>query len=361
MSTRGSDGWRLAAALAAIGAVTLVLGTVLGTTNASTVSTTYLLVVPLVAATSRLRVAVITSVTAMLCLNFFFLPPIGTFTISDPQNWIALVAFIAVSLMASRLTAVAQARTDEALSRRDELTRLFDLSRDVLLITDSREALSVLARSIARRFDLEFVAVALPRAGEWEIHQAGGEPVALDPRQLSSAYAAAQTSLEFDAYARTYAGHRTISANGREIRLVPLRIGTRPIGVLAAAGRPVEAGTLDTLAGVVAIAVERAYFLEQLKTTLLASLSHDLRTPLTAISVAASNLKGPELTRRRASGAERPDPVRGGAIDAAVRERPRYGPHRRGRRRPGLALDPSFGDRRHRARAGGARAAGPSG
>ena len=308
MSTRGSEAWRLAAALGAIGAVTLVLGPVLGTSNASTVSTTYLLVVLLVAATSRLRVAVITSVTAMLCLNFFFLPPTGTFTISEPQNWIALVAFIAVSLMASRLSAVAQARTDEALSRRDELARLFDLGRDVLLITDSREALSILARSIARRFDLEFVAVALPRAGEWEIHQAGGEPVALDPRQLSSAYAAAQTSLEFDAYARTYAGHRTISVNGRDIRLVPLRIGTRPIGVLAAAGRPVEAGTLDTLAGVVAIAVERAYFLEQLKagelarqseqlkTTLLASLSHDLRTPLTAISVAASNLKGLELT-----------------------------------------------------------------
>ena len=91
------------------------------------------------------------------------------------------------------------------------------------------------------------------------------------------------------------------------IRLVPLRVGTRPIGVLAAAGRPVEPGTLDTLAGVVAIAIERAQFLEerkageltrqseQLKTALLASLGHDLRTPLTAIRVAASNLKLPEL------------------------------------------------------------------
>jgi two-component system sensor histidine kinase KdpD len=95
---------------------------------------------------------------------------------------------------------------------------------------------------------------------------------------------------------------------GRAVRLVPLRVGTKPIGVLAAGGRPVEAGTLDTLAGVVAIAIERAHLLEerkageltrqseQLKTALLASLSHDLRTPLTAISVAASNLKTLELT-----------------------------------------------------------------
>jgi two-component system, OmpR family, sensor histidine kinase KdpD len=83
---------------------------------------------------------------------------------------------------------------------------------------------------------------------------------------------------------------------------------TRPIGILAAAGRPVEPGTLDTLAGLVALAVERAHFLEQmkaseltrqsdqLKTALLASISHDLRTPLTAIAVAAGNLKMPDLT-----------------------------------------------------------------
>ena len=89
---------------------------------------------------------------------------------------------------------------------------------------------------------------------------------------------------------------------------MPLRVGTKPIGVLAAAGRPVEPGTLDTLGGVVAIAIERAHLLEerkageltrqseQLKTALLASLSHDLRTPLTAIRVAASNIKASGLT-----------------------------------------------------------------
>ena len=245
----------------------------------------------------------VTSLVAMLSFNFFFLPPVGALTIADPQNWVALFAFLAVSLVASNLSAVARTRTQEAVGRRDELARLFDLSRDVLVMTDSREAIAILARSIARRFDMEFVAIALPRADDWEVFEAGARTIALDKRQLSNAFAAAQTSLEFDAYARTYAGHRTMTIDGRTIRLVPLRVGTKPIGLLAATGRPIEAGTLDTLAGVVAIAIERAQFLEErkageltrqseeLKTALLASLGHDLRTPLTAIRVAASNIK----------------------------------------------------------------------
>ena len=219
--------------------------------NAATVSTTYLMVV----LARRGDLAPVgrrghLSVAAMLCLNFFFLPPVGTFTIADPQNWVALFAFLAVSLVASNLSAVARAHgREEAVGRRDELARLFDLSRDVLMMTDSREALSVLARSIARRFDLEFVAVAVPRDGDWDVHEAGARTIELDRRQLSNAFAAAQATLEFDAYARTYAGHRTMTVDGHVVRLVPLRVGTKPIGVLAAAGRPVEAGTLDTLAG----------------------------------------------------------------------------------------------------------------
>jgi hypothetical protein len=148
--------------------------------NAATASTTYLMVVLVVAATSRLRVAVVTSIASMLCLNFFFLPPVGTFTIADPQNWVALFAFLAVSLVASNLSAVARTRTQEALGRRDELARLFDLSRDVLLMTESREALTVLARSIARRFDLAFVAVAVPRDEQWDVYEAGARQTALD-------------------------------------------------------------------------------------------------------------------------------------------------------------------------------------
>lgn len=308
------DWWRLAAALAAIASVTAVLRW-LAVSNAGTVSTSYLMVVLVVAATSRLLVAIVTSIAAMLCLNFFFLPPIGNLTIAEPHNWVALFAFLAVSLVASHLSAVAHARTEEAVGRRDELARLFDLSRDVLMMTDSPEAaLAVLARSVARRFDLDFVAVALPHKDDWNVFEAGTGHLDLDRRELTKALASALASLEFDAHARTYAGHRTMTVGRRDIRLVPLRVGTKPIGILVAAGRPVEAGTLDALAGVVAIAIERAQFLEerkaseltrqseQLKTALLASLGHDLRTPLTAIRVAASNIVAPGLTREDRAG-----------------------------------------------------------
>jgi two-component system, OmpR family, sensor histidine kinase KdpD len=283
---------RLAAALGAVAAVTLIYVKWLHVSNAATVSTTFLTIVLFVAATSRLWIAVVTSFAAMLCFNFFFLPPVGTFTIAEPQNWVALFAFLTVSLVASNLSAIARARTEEAVGRRNELSRLFDLSRDVLLMTDSREAISLLARSIAARFDLDYVAIALSRGSEWDVFEGGKSSLSID----------------FDAYTGPEALHRTDIVDGHTVRFTPLRFGTKPIGSLAVAGRPIETGTLDTLAGVVAIAVERAHFLEErkaaeltrqseeLKTALLASLGHDLRTPLTAIRVAASNLNASWMT-----------------------------------------------------------------
>lgn len=289
---------------------TALLGVALHVSNAATVSTTYLLIVLVVATLSRLWVAVATSMLAMFCFNFFFLPPVGTVTIADPQNWVALFAFLFVSLTASHLSDVARTRTEEAVARRDELARLFDLSRDVLVMTDSREAMAWLARSVARRFDLDHVAIALPRADEWDVFDANPDLVTLEPTQLTHAFAAAHTRLEFDARARTYVGHQAIVIGDRTVKLVPLRVGTRPVGLMAVTGRPVEPGTLDALAGVVAIGIERAQLLEErrtaevtrkseeLKSALLASLGHDLRTPLTAIRIAAGNIKSTWLGER---------------------------------------------------------------
>lgn len=295
------------ASLVALATVTLVYARWLHVTNGTIVALTFLFVVLITAATSRLRVAVLTSIASMLLFNFFFLPPVGTWTIADPQNWVALFVFLAVSLVASRLSHVARTRTDEAVSRRDELARLFDLSRDVLVMTATPDAVTHLARAIALRFDLAFLALALPGPSGWSVVAAGDDSVHLPDGELTAAFEAAKRSIEFDAHARTYAGHRSTEVQGRTVRLVPLRSGTTPIGLLAASGRPVEPGTLDTLAGIVAIAIERMRFLEErksaeltrqseeLKTALLASLGHDLRTPLTAIRVAAGNLKAPWL------------------------------------------------------------------
>ncbi len=300
----------LAAALSSIACLTAIYATLLKISNTTTVALTFLLAITIVAATTRLWIAVTTSFFAMLCFNFFFLPPVGTFAIADPQNWVALSAFLAVSLVASHLSSAASARAQEAVARRDELARLFDLSRDILLMTDSSEAIALLARFISRRFELDYVAICLPRAADWDVFEAGALELELDRNQLSQAFSGPERALETDARARMDIGHRTMVASGETVRLVPLRLGTRPLGLLASAGREIEAGTLDALGGVAAIAIERAHFLEErksaelarqseeLKSALLASLGHDLRTPLTAIRVAASNLQASWLTER---------------------------------------------------------------
>jgi two-component system, OmpR family, sensor histidine kinase KdpD len=297
---------RLTAALVALGAVTFVYADWLHVTNATTIALSFLLIVLVVATASRLWVAVATSLAAMLAFNFFFLPPVGTLTIADPHNWVALFAFITVSLVASNLSSMARARMDEAVARRDEMTRLFDVSRDVLLITDSREALSRLAAAVARRFDLDYTAICLPQSGDWDIASGGVLELELDRRELSRAFE--HLAAPEDPDARAMVTPRGLSVGGHTVTLVPLRLGAKAMGLLAIAGRLPEAGALDAVGGVAAIAIERAHFLEELKTAdlarqgqelksaLLASLAHDLRTPLTAIRVAASNLQASWLT-----------------------------------------------------------------
>src|SRR5262249_28589056 len=151
-----------------------------------------------------------------------------------------------------------------------------------------------------------YVAIALPRMGDWDLFEAGEETIELDKSTLTTAFASAR--LGGNASDPAQSGHQVVTADAHIVQIVPLPVGAKPIGLFAGAGRLLEAGTLDTLAGVVAIAIERAQFLEerksaeltrqseQLKTALLASLGHDLRTPLTAIRVAAANVKAAWLT-----------------------------------------------------------------
>jgi two-component system sensor histidine kinase KdpD len=295
--------WHVVAGAAAVVLVTAAYVGPLHVTNPTVASLSFLLIVLLISAASSLRVAVTVSVLAVLALNYFFMPPVGTFHLEDPINWVALGAFLTVSVVGSRLSLVARTRADEATARRDELGRLFDLSRDILLTTDSREAVDDLARHMARRFGFEFVGICLPAPDGWRVH-GSNDAVTLDRSDLDQALATARGALEFDAHTRSYGGHRILSlAEGRAVTLVPLRLGVRAVGLLAAGGRTVDPGTLDAIAGLAAIAIERAKMLEErqdserlrqgaeLKSALLASLGHDLKTPLTAITVAAGNLR----------------------------------------------------------------------
>jgi len=296
-----ADGRKLVVGVVGIVGLTLFFHQWPQVANAATVALSFLVVVLLVAATARLWVAVTTSFVAMLSFNFFFLPPVGTLTISDPQNWIALMAFLAVALVASNLSAVARTRTQEALMRRDEVGKLFDLSRDVLLITDSEAANSSLAGFIARRFELDYVAICLPAGRDWTIFEshAAGAP---NPDELTAAFNTGRNN-DGQLAVASGVGHRMVVWAGDAVQVVPLRLGAKAIGLLATRGRSIDAGTLDAIAGLTALAIERAQFLderkaaefarrsEELKSALLASLGHDLRTPLTAIRVAADNLE----------------------------------------------------------------------
>ena len=268
----------------------------------TTVALALLLVVLATATFGRLWIATVTAIAATVAFNFFFLPPLGTLTIADAQNWIALFAFLVVAVIASNLSAAVQARAREAIARRNEVTRLFDLTRDVLLTTETSGAIEALARHVARRFELVKVAICLPAEQGWRRYQGASEDLVIDDGTLNMALAKARGVVEFDARQRAYGGHMR-AGPAEDISIVPLRHGTKAVGLLAASSSTLDIGALDALAGVVAIAIERAQFLAErdaaelvkqkadLAATLLASLSHDLRTPLTAIRVAVENLR----------------------------------------------------------------------
>ena len=298
-----------ALSLAGIATVVVVLRVLLDVTNPTTGALTLLLVVLATATRSRLTIAIATSIAAMLAFNFFFLPPVHTLTISEPHNLVALLVFLAVAAIASTLSSAARDRAHEAESRRLEVDRLFDLSRDILLMTDSEGALVALTRHVARRFELAAVAICLPSTNGWDIHQ-GGEREVEPPRELlDHTLARLRGALEYDARERAYGGHvRAPGQRGETITLVPLRLGTRPVGLLATDTSALAVGTLDALGGVVAIAIERANFLRERKaaealsqradltSALLASFSHDLRTPLTTVRMAVANLQGTDVS-----------------------------------------------------------------
>jgi two-component system sensor histidine kinase KdpD len=163
---RGRDWRQLIVALCAVGLISITYLRWLPVTNATIVALTYLLVVLLVAASSHLWVAVITSCVAMALFNFFFLPPVGTWRIADPENWVALVAFLTVSLVGSRLSAAARDREAIAIER----AQFLEERKGAELARQGEELKSALLASLAHDLRTPLTAIRVAASnlqGTW--------------------------------------------------------------------------------------------------------------------------------------------------------------------------------------------------
>lgn len=122
-------------------AITLVLAPVQTSINSTTVALTFLLIVLFVALFWGSRPALLAAVLSMLSLNFFFLPPLYTFSISHQQNWVALIVFFTTALVVGQLSARAKRRAEEAEAARREIERLYSELRDAFERASEAEAL----------------------------------------------------------------------------------------------------------------------------------------------------------------------------------------------------------------------------
>jgi len=274
---------RILLALAFVAATTFVFSRLIPV-NSTTVGFLYLVVVLAIATAGGLVESTIASVAAMLCFNFFFFPPVGTFTIADPRNWVALFAFLATSLTASQLSARAKRRTNEAVERQHELERLYALSRALLLTDPTRPIANQIVQNIARAF--EFSAVALYDRANNEIYRAAdGDVSAIEAKLKEAALRSSSFRDESSGFIVT-----------------PVRLGGQPIGSLAIRTVSLSDAALQSLLNLVAIGLERALAQEtvnraevarrseELKSTLLDAVAHEFKTPLTSLKAVTTEL-----------------------------------------------------------------------
>jgi len=274
---------RIAIVLLVIAAITFI-GFQVIKVNASTIGFAYLVAILFVAARWGLAESLSASVAAVACFNYYFLPPIGTFTIADPQNWVALFAFLATSITGSHFSTQAKRRAQEAMDRQREMEKLYALSRSILLIDPAHPTPKQLAMHIAQSFEVSAVALYDRESGE--LYRSGPHDFAYPNDQLRQA-AFQGTSF------RDEATHTIVTA---------IRLGAQPIGSLGLQGLDLSDSALQGLSNLVAIGLERTRAQEaasraaaarqsdELKSTLLDALAHEFKTPLTSIKAASTSL-----------------------------------------------------------------------
>src|ERR1700688_5080242 len=210
---------RYAAALAAVLAITYFYKD-RHQFSLTTVAFTYLLAILGVSTLWGLAVSVFMSLAATLAYNYYFLPPVGTFTISDPQNWVALVTFLATSVLASDLSTRARNQAAEANRRRHEVERLYRFSQRLLSAGNPIELLNAIPRQIVETFEVG--AAALFLLDKQKVYRSGMNLPQLDAAFLKAVVA--REELEIDAE--------------RSVCFAPLRLGSPLPGPQGLFGSP---------------------------------------------------------------------------------------------------------------------------
>jgi two-component system, OmpR family, sensor histidine kinase KdpD len=255
--------------------------------NQTTVALTFLLAILAVSAVWGMTASVFMSVLAMLSFNYFFLPPVGTFTVSDPQNWVALFAFLVTSITGSQLSARIRKEADEAHQRRREVERLYRFSRQLLGEGNVIQLMNAIPDYIVECFEAGAAELFLPQKDKF--YRSGFGAAHLDEEKMRTAFLRDEVTVdpEHGAY------------------FIPVRLGVRPIGSLGVSGAQLSRQSVEAVGTLVAIAIERARAVEQLgqteaerqgerlKSALLDSITHDFRTPLTSMKAAVSSLLSP--------------------------------------------------------------------
>lgn len=253
--------------------------------NPTTVALTLVLLVLLLASSIGLRYAVAASLMATACFNYYFLPPLKTFTIADTQNWLALFTFLATGVIGSRLSQKARDEADHALAKQRELELLFALSRDLLQTDNVAELVNALPMLIS-------VAAG---AGSSTLYLLDGDRVYQSGVPKGASLDVAH--MRQLALTMPLAEH---AASGES--WIALRAGVKPRGLLRLSDVQLSDDVLQAIGGLTSIALDRAQALEdagrseaakeseRLRTLILDSITHELRTPLTSIKGATGTL-----------------------------------------------------------------------
>ncbi len=283
LETLGQLALRLLLSIGGVALITFVAQRVIPG-NPSTVGFAYLLFVLIIASTWGFIEACLSSILATLTFNYFFLPPVGTFTIADPQHWVALFSFLATSLIASRLSDKAKQRAIDAVERQRDIERLYTFSRTILLIDNTAPFPRQLVQKLAETFGLSAAVLYDRRSGD--LHKAG--PVDFEGMEDQL---------------RDAAVNGTTFADPQRNRVIAaVRLGADPIASIALQGAQMPDSVLQGIATLIAIGLERAraqdlaYQIEaarqseQLRTTLIDAMAHEFKTPLTSIKAATTSL-----------------------------------------------------------------------